>query len=138
MRKIIIILLVCIASCQSKTDNVQLSIDKKLGVVKTSGLSAVTLQGIKRDSITTEAWQSLFPVYTMPADTSLRNYQRPLPGRYSITSNFLVFTPDTPFVSGQTYFARYYRYDRSVTAMDLVLRRRALGQGTYTELIFKY
>lgn len=52
MRKISLILLVCVASCQSKPD-VQLSIDKKHGIVKVTGLDITTLQGIKRDSITT-------------------------------------------------------------------------------------
>lgn len=139
MRNSIILFLFCLVSCQSKTANtINISVDKKQGAVKITGIDIIALQGIKRDSITTEAWQSLFPVYAMPTDTGLRNYQRPVPGHYILTNSVLLFTPDTPFTGGRTYFARYYRYDRSINAIDLLLHRRVLGRGTYMELIFKY
>jgi hypothetical protein len=139
MKQPILIILLFLTSCQGNpVSEVHLSVDKKLRAVKITGLTTITLQGIKRDTITTEAWQSLFPVYAMPADTSLRNYQRPLHGRYVLTNNAILFTPDTAFSNGQTYFVRYYHYDKPITAIDLLLHRRALGRGTYTELIFKY
>ena len=137
MKKSLFLLLI-LTACRSKPANIKITVDYDHQAVKVTGLTIVDLQGIKRDSITTEAWQSLFPVYAMPPDTGMRSYQRPLHGRYTITNRAILFTPDTPFISGQTYFARYYRYDKSITAIDLVLHRRALGRGAYAELIFKY
>jgi hypothetical protein len=137
MKKALIILLI-LTACRSEPANIKIMVDYDHQAVKVTGLTTVDLQGIKRDSITTEAWQSLLPVYAMPADTALRVYQRPLHGRYAITNNAILFTPDTPFINGRTYFTRYYRYDKSITALDLLLHRHALGQGAYTELIFKY
>lgn len=139
MKKLALIILLLITSCKNKpTVDAHLSVDKKSGSVNVMGLDAVTLQGIKRDSIPLKGWQALFPVYAMPADTGLRNYQSPLPGRYAITDNTILFTPDTDFKAGRTYFARYYNYDIPINAPDLILHRRVLGRGVYTELIFKY
>lgn len=139
MKNLTLITLLIITSCKSNpAHTVQISIDKKAGGIRVTGLATVTLQGIERDSISIKTWQSLFPVYSMPADTAMRNYQWPLPGHYAITNNAIKFIPYTAFKAGQTYFARYYNYDKPISAMDVVLHRRALGQGTYTELIFKY
>ncbi|MES2278169.1 MAG: hypothetical protein V4592_19220 [Bacteroidota bacterium] len=138
MKKFIIVLLF-IAACKGKQANpVSIVVDKSHHTVKIAGLTETTLNGIKRDSLPIEAWQVLFPVFTMPADTDMRNYQAPLKGRYEITGKELTFTPDTLFKPGQTYFARYYRFDEHITDMDLVLHRRETGKALYTELIFKY
>ena len=136
-RYLLFLFIFLLSACQSKTvDAVHIIVNKNS--IQVSGLSAITLQGIKRDSMPLQAWQSLFPVSKMPADTDMKDYQPLMPGKYQIIDSAIVFTPDTAFQTGQTYLARYYRYDKAINAMDLVLRRRALGRSTYTELIFKY
>lgn len=139
MKKILVPLLLILAACHNKPATVITIVpDKTHGMVKAVGLSLITLNGLRRDTLVTEAFEALFPVYAMPVDTELRYDQPPLKGRYGITDSVITFTPDTPFKAGQTYFARYYHYDDKITGLDLVLHRRETGTATYTELIFKY
>lgn len=139
MKKILLPLLLILAACRDKpATTVNIVTDKAQGIVKAEGLPVYTLNGLKRDSLPVEAWQNLFPVCAMPADTDLRNLQLPLKGKYAITNTAITFKPDTPFASGKIYFARYYFYDERITGLDLALHRREMGKATYTELIFKY
>lgn len=131
--------LLLLTACQSNPANqVSLVMDKAGHSVNVKGLDDISLHGLQQDSLTVQAWQNLLPVCAMPADTDMRNYQQPITGSYQITGNDIVFTPDTPFKSGQTYFARFYRYDKAMSALDLVMRKRAPGKTGYIELIFKY
>jgi hypothetical protein len=139
MKKLFIFILLIITACKNKTDNkVIVQVDKTNGIVKVSGIQLVTLHGIKADTLSMEAFQNLLPVYAMPADTDMRNDQPAIKGTYTVSDSTLNFTPDTAFKAGQTYFARYYRYDEQITGMDLVMHRRKLGKANYSELIFKY
>jgi hypothetical protein len=139
MKKLFIPIFLLLTACQTKTSNpVQIVIDRKQKSVKVTGVPETALNGIKNDTLSLQAWQSLFPVCTMPADTEMRNYQEPLKGDYVIKNGFITFKPDTAFKTGQTYFARYYRYDEQIKAVDLVTHQREPGKARYTELIFKY
>ena len=82
-------------------------------------------------------WQSLVPVYKMPADTDLKNYQTAQPGKYIVKDSVVMFTPDTPFIASQTYFVRYYKFDANNKASDYILGHNKLGSRPYTDLIFK-
>lgn len=104
--------------------------------IKLSGMDYLVLQDIGRDS-SGAAWQSLMPVYKMPADTDLKNYQPVQPGTYAIKDSAVVFTPDTPFAAGQTYFLRYYKFDAASKPTDFITGHNKLGSLHYTDLIFK-
>ncbi len=64
--------------------------------LKFTGLDYNTVQEINQDT-STASWQSLIPVYRMPADTDMMDFQKPQPGKYTVTDSTVVFTPDTPF-----------------------------------------
>lgn len=104
--------------------------------IKLSGMDYLVLQDIGRDS-SGAAWQSLMPVYKMPADTDLKSYQPVQPGNYAIKDSAVVFTPDTPFTAGQTYFLRYYKFDAASKPTDFITGHNKLGSLHYTDLIFK-
>ena len=133
---IVILLLFFVACRQKKTDSFHITVNKN--AVQVAGVPTLTLQGIGHDSLDMKTWQSFFPVCKMPADTDMRNYQEPMPGKYAIANKLIKFTPDTPFTAGQTYFARYYVYDNEVSAADLALHNAVPGKAPYTELIFEY
>jgi hypothetical protein len=103
---------------------------------KITGLGDDILQEIDRDSVTT-GWLSLIPVYRMPKDTDMKDFQPPQPGKYVVTDSSVVFTPDTPFISQQTYFVRYYQYDEGNDIMEYVQHRKKLGQVPFMDLVFK-
>jgi hypothetical protein len=135
----LLLILLLIAACQSKpVDTIRISINHQQNSLKVTGVSATSLYGLRHDTLSLQAWQNLFPVYQMPADTDLRNYQPAISGKYALSGNIIVFKPDTPFVAGQTYFARYYHYDEHLSSIDMALNRRKPGETPYTELIFKY
>jgi len=137
MKKLLPFLMVFLAACQSKpASTIVLYINQKSVQVK--GIQATELYGLKTDSLNRQAWQSLFPVYKMPADTDLRNYQRPVWGKYSLVNDVISFTPDTPFVKDSIYFARYYRFADGLNGGNMVIDKRKPGETPYTELIFKY
>src|SRR5581483_92431 len=64
-----------------------------------SGFDRAVIADIGRDT-SYEAWQSLLPVYKMPADTDMKDFQNAQPGKYEIKDSLVVFTPDTPFRKG--------------------------------------
>jgi hypothetical protein len=103
--------------------------------VKFQGIDAAILGAIQRDS-TPGVWQTLIPVYRMPADTDVKDYQPAQPGAYKIQDSAVVFTPDTPFVNGKTYFMRFYHFDQGKSIYDMVKNKRGLGSQPYTDLVF--
>src|SRR4051812_4739432 len=105
MKKLAFLLLLFTA-CKSKSANtITISVNQK--TVQVKGIPATELYGLESDTISQRAWQSLFPVFKLPADTDLRNYQSPVAGRYSLSGDVILFTPDTAFAKDSTYFARY-------------------------------
>ena len=105
--------------------------------IKFSGLDLTTIQFLSSDSATSSAWQSLIPVYKMPADTDLKDYQPVQPGKYTVQDSVVIFTPDTPFQRGQAYFIRYYHFDKGSSLWGHIKDHQKLNSPHYTDLIFK-
>ena len=138
MRKCIWLIAILLTACQHNAAKVTLSINKAQGKVSVAGIPQEVLYALKADSINMATWQNLFPVSAMPADTELKNYQRPMAGRYKVSEKDISFIPDTPFAAGKTYFARYYIYGDEVNRVQMLQQKSLPGTPTYTELIFKY
>ncbi|WP_428328189.1 hypothetical protein [Mucilaginibacter sp.] len=132
-----IILLFCFA-CSSgpKVPVVHISLVNNNRSVKFSGLDGAILGEIGRDSAQA-TWQYLIPVFRMPADTDLKNYQHAQPGIYQLKDSIVVFTPDTPFTPGKTYFLRYYQFGRGQSALDLIKGTSKPGTIHHVDLVFK-
>ena len=105
--------------------------------IKFAGLDLTTIQFLNSDSASTSAWQSLIPVYKMPADTDLKDYQPVQPGKYVVLDSVVIFTPDTAFQKGQAYFVRFYYVDKSSSLWDHIKVHQKLNSHHYTDLIFK-
>ncbi|HEY0245862.1 MAG TPA: hypothetical protein VGC01_09885 [Mucilaginibacter sp.] len=103
--------------------------------LKITGLNKLIIQDIAKD--TANHFESLVPVYRMPADTDLKNYQPMQPGHYQLKDSALIFTPDTPFSGHQTYFVRYYQYGGDNTIWAFIKGKKSPGKLPYTDLIFK-
>jgi hypothetical protein len=138
MKKVIIVsLLTCFCACKSKTANlIKVSLTDSNRSVKFTGLDAAIIGEIARDS-SNMVWQSLIPVYKMPADTNMKDEQPTQPGKYAVNNNAVIFTPDTPFLQHQTYFTRYYQYGEGNSALDYIDHSKKLRQPGYIDLIFK-
>jgi hypothetical protein len=139
MNKLVILLVLLGLGCntnKTSINGVRLTSTTDRSSIKLSGMDYLVLQDIGRDS-SGVAWQSLMPVYKMPADTDLKNYQPVQPGTYAIKDSAVVFTPDTPFAAGQTYFLRYYKFDAASKPTDFITGHNKLGSLHYTDLIFK-
>jgi hypothetical protein len=95
------------------------------------------IQSLNSDSVSSSVWQSLIPVYKMPADTDLKDYQPVQPGKYTVQDSIVIFTPDTPLKKGQAYFVRYYHYDKGSSLWDHIKDHQKLSSQQYTDLIFK-
>jgi hypothetical protein len=132
-----IIILFCFA-CKSKpkTPLVHIIMADSGRSVEFKGLDYAITGEINRDSVP-GIWQGLIPVYRMPADTDMKDYQKPLPGVYRLKDSAVVFTPDTPFVKNQTYFVRYFKFDGGNSTWDIIKGKKKLGKTPYTDLIFK-
>ena len=105
--------------------------------LKIAGFDKAILAEISRDS-SVEAWQSLLPVYRMPKDTDLKDYQPTQPGTYKIADSLVIFTPDTAFVQGQTYFLRYYQHKEHTSAWEYIRDKKRPGALSHKDLVFKY
>ena len=103
--------------------------------VQFKGLDGAIMGEISRGGIP-DVWERLIPVYQMPADTDLKDYQPVQHGAYQLKNDAIVFTPDTPFTKGHTYFMRYYRYEGGVKSWDLIRGKKKLGSVRYQDLVF--
>jgi hypothetical protein len=127
--------------CASHDKNVNISvslIDSNRSL-KITGFDKMVINDIGRDSDSdSEAWQALLPVYKMPADTDLKDYQPVQPGKYKIADSVVVFTPDTAFKKGQAYFLRYFQYGDINDAWQFIRERKRPGSLKYKDLLFRY
>lgn len=137
MKKIGWILLVFCFSCADKPAirPPQIALTDNNRSIKFTGIDYAIVSEINRDSVQDE-WQTLLPVYRMPADTDLKNYQPVQHGIYSLKDSAVVFTPDTPFVKGEIYFMRYYQF-KGENIWDYVKGKKRLGKTGYIDLVIK-
>ena len=113
-----------------------ISLDSSKQTLKITGLNNVIVQDINRDT-TANKWQQLIPVYRMPVDTDMKDFQPIQPGKYLVKDSLIFFTPDTPFARQQTYFVRHYHYDEDRSVWSFIKGERHAGKINYTDLIFK-
>ncbi|SRR5258708_851286 len=131
------LLLICFGCThQPKMPAVHVTLVDSNQSVKFKGLDYAIVSEINRDS-TTGIWQRLLPVYRMPADTDLKDYQPVQPGVYRLKDSAVVFTPDTPFAKSRTYFMRYYKFGDANGVWDFIRNKKRLGSMHYVDLEFK-
>ncbi|MHB8207108.1 hypothetical protein [Mucilaginibacter sp.] len=137
-KSIFIIILLIAVGCKRKDTPpaIQISLVDSNKHLKVSGLDYAIMQDINRDT-TTNVWQNLIQIYRMPADTDMKDFQPIQPGKYAVKDSAVVFIPDTPFNPHQTYFMRYYQYDKGSTAWDYIKNHQKPGKKQYQDLIFK-
>jgi hypothetical protein len=138
MNKYLIVIIFIIGGCTPAKHPaaVSISLINNGQSVQFKGLDYVVIQDIGRDT-NKDVWQSLVPVYRMPADTDMKSYQPVQPGHYQLKDSVVVFTPDTPFVKGQTYFVRNYRLGEGAALIDYIKSRSQPGKVRFIDLIFK-
>ena len=124
-------------SHRPKAIPVKISLTDNNRSLKISGFDKEIVAEIGRDTAN-EAWESLLPVYKMPSDTDMKDYQDVQPGNYKVDDSLVIFTPDTAFKKGQGYFLRYYRYDEGTSALQFIRDRKRPGTLTYKDLVFSY
>lgn len=131
----ILALVVLVGACSSGPDKIKVEIAVQVnGSLKITGPDAVVLAEIQRDSI---SWQNVFPVYRMPADTGMKDFQPVQPGKYVLKEKTLIFIPDTAFTAGQTYFLRFRNFERNKNAWAILKNHQKMGTASYTDLTFR-
>src|ERR1700759_1777826 len=117
---VILILLFCLG-CKRQQGKIAITISltDSNRSVNVKGFDKAVIGDIGRDT-DKSVWQGLLPVYKMPADTDLKDFQTAQPGAYIVKDSIVVFKPDTPFKKGQTYFLRYYPHDEGTDAWQYI------------------
>jgi hypothetical protein len=138
MNRFAVLFILFFFGCASKpkAPSVHISLINNNRSVKFKGLDYAVISEIDRDSVF-GTWENLLPVFRMPADTDLKNYQSVQPGSYQLKDSTVVFTPDTPFTKGQIYFVRYFEFDKGDNIWDYIKGKKKLGKIPYIDLIFK-
>jgi hypothetical protein len=138
MKKIVWLFLMLCLGCTHgpKQAAVHITLINNNQSIKFTGLDYAIISEISRDTVQ-GIWQGLLPVYGMPADTDMKDYQKPLPGLYRLKDSAIVFTPNTPFVKNQTYFARYFEFDDKNSTWDFIKGKKKLGKTPFIDLIFR-
>jgi hypothetical protein len=133
-----LILMIC-WGCARKQGKLNLTINFADGnsSVKISGFDKAVIADIARDTAN-NVWQSLLPVYKMPVDTDMKDYQQEQPGKYRFADTAVVFIPDTPFRKGQVYFLRYYPHTESEDAWQYIKDKKRPGTLSHKDLVFSY
>ena len=134
---IVLVFLLCLG-CNSKprVNLGHVSLTKNKTSVIFTGLNKAVINEIGRDT-SADIWENLLPVYRMPADTDLKNYQPVQQGKYQLQDSSVIFTPDTPFEKNRPYFMRYYHFDEGGKTWDLITGKKPVGASHYIDLIFK-
>lgn len=135
MKKLPLILVLLCLGCSQPQPVVHIELTNSQRSLKITGIDSLILNDIARDS--SADWQSLFPVYRMPADTDMKDYQNAQPGIYKVQSGAVLFTPDTPFVKPRTYFLRYYEHATGKDAWTYISGEGNKGAAHYIDLIFR-
>ena len=120
-----------------KPVEVKISLTDSNRSLQISGFDKLIIADIGRDT-NNEAWESLLPVYKMPSDTDMKDYQNVQPGKYVVKDSLVIFTPDTAFKKGQAYFLRYFRHDQGTSAWQLVREKKRPGSISYKDLVSSY
>ncbi len=140
MKRIGLCLLIAVCfGCTNKLGKLNLTINliDSNRSVKITGFDKAVIADIARDTAN-NIWQSLLPVYKMPADTDMKDYQQEQPGKYRFADTTVVFTPDTPFKKGQVYFLRYYPHTESEDAWQYIKGKKRPGTLGHKDLVFSY
>jgi len=134
----ILILLFCLG-CKRQPGKIAITISltDSNRSVSVKGFDKAVIGDIGRDT-DKSVWQGLLPVYKMPADTDLKDFQTAQPGMYMVKDSVVIFKPDTPFKKGQAYFLRYYPHDEGTDAWQYIRDRKRTGSQEHRDLIFKY
>ncbi len=103
--------------------------------LKITGSDSTILNDIARGD--SAGLQVLFPIYNMPADTDMKDFQEQQPGKYMLKSGEVFFTPDTPFKRKQTYFLRYYNYALSGDVWEFIKTSNHKGKPPHADYTFK-
>lgn len=102
-----------------------------------SGFNKDLLTDLRQDSVSRVQWLSLLPVYRMPADTDMKDFEPGQPGNYQMNDTSIIFTADTPFIRHQTYFIRLYQYHDNSSIWDLLKNKWKNHRPQYIESTFK-
>ena len=133
---IFLFLLLCIGCSQkNKKPVVKVNLADSGRAVMFKGLDYAVISEINRDTVA-GVWETLLPVYKMPADTGMKNYQPIQHGKYSLKDSAVMFTPDTPFIKNQQYFMRFYKFGDGITATDFMTGDRRLGKVPYIDFMW--
>ncbi|MFD0795559.1 hypothetical protein ACFQZX_18195 [Mucilaginibacter litoreus] len=124
------------SSSQHNSSDIKIKLSDNHRSLQFNGLDKLIINEISRDS-DNAVWQSLVAVYAMPADTDLKNYQPVQPGKYAVQDSTVIFTPDTPFVKGKTYFVRKYRLGKGISLAEYIKGQARVGNVQFIDLIFK-
>ena len=134
----VVVCMGCHSTSVTEDDHSRMGLSKDSQTVFVSGLDYSVLQEFKKDSLPLEAFQRIFPVYRMPADTDMKDYQNEQPGVYQITDSLIIFKPDTAFKKHETYFARFYGHSTENTPTKLAQGKGNLKAPKFTEATFKF
>ncbi len=105
--------------------------------IKISGFDKAIVAEIGRDS-NNNVWQNLLPIYKMPTDSEMKDFQNIQLGKYNVADGEVSFTPDTPFLKGRFYFLRQYQYDKNKNAWHYITDKSKIGTLRYKDLTFSY
>ena len=138
MKKTLCLLLLICLGCIKKPGQISLTvsvIDKN--TISIGNVDNNLLANLAKDTIAYEQWKNLLPVYRMPADTDMKDYQQPQPGRYTLKNNAVIFSADTPFQKKGVYFVRLYHLQDDSNVWALLKGQWKQGSPAYKECIFK-
>lgn len=137
MKKTVWLLCLIFCGCVKKVDRQAFGV--KLVNANTIAFKHIdynTLSNLQLDSLDAAQWQAVLPVYKMPADTDMKDFQQPQPGRYRLKDSVLIFLADTPFQKQSRYFVRYYRLHDDGTVWTLLKGKWKHNTPQYTECTF--
>jgi hypothetical protein len=135
----LLIFLMCCSACAEKSGkhSIKIALTNGNRSLQIDGFDKEIIDDIGRDTAN-QAWQALLPIYKMPADTDMKDFQNAQPGNYVVKDSVVIFTPDTLFQKGQVYFLRSFDYNQARNAWEFIREQKQKGSIGHKDLLFKY
>ena len=109
---LVLIFIVVLFACNSQTNNqlvdvIKVAVNKDSSSLLISGFDPFILKELAVDSLSEEDWQQNLSVYPQ-VEEDLQDLQKPIPGKYKLINNVIIFEPLQRFRKGKNYVVELY------------------------------
>ena len=142
MNKLVLIFIVVLFACNSQSNNqlvevIKVAIDKDSSSLLITGFDPFILKELKADSLSEKDWQQNLAVYPQ-VEEDLQDLQKPIPGKYKLINNVIIFKPLQRFTKGKTYVVELYLQNPNTDVMQQLKPQNSPFKNQYIKKVISF